>query len=145
MVLTDKIQHVFTSSFLKLSRNKRNLPNIAIDKAFKSKYPYTTFARWNQVDVFMWEVNFRIRAKHFSALFDSEGNWLETVTEMTLDDAPKQVQKSFNEKYGPEGLQQIQHVETSNTDIFEIQWSNGVFVWKLLYNISGKIVGKLIV
>ncbi len=145
MILTKKLQYIFTSSFLKVARTKRNMPNIAVTIAFKSKYPKAAFVRWNQIDVFKWQVNFSLKGNDFSALFNSDGSWLETVTLLSFDHTPKQVQQSFKVKYGSEGLQQIQHVKTPNRDIFEIQWSNGVFVWKLLYDISGKIVGKLIV
>ena len=112
---------------------------------FKSRYPKAMFVRWHRIDVLKWEVKFRFRAKNFSALFDNEGNWLETITGVSLTLTPKHVQESFKRKYDPEGLQLINHIKTSNIDIFEIQWSNGVFVWKLLYDISGRIVGKLIV
>lgn len=145
MVLTDKLQHVLTSSFLKLTRNKRNIPNIAVGKAFKSKYPKAKFARWNQVDVFKWAVNYKFRSKAFSALFDSEGNWLETATILSLNLTPKQVRDNFKGKYNPDGLQKIHHIKTGNSEIFEIQWSNGIFAWKLLYDISGKIIGKITV
>jgi len=145
MVLTEKLQYVFSSSFWKVSRNKRRIPNIAVGKSFRSRYPKATFARWNKVDVLLWEVNFRIRGKDFSALFDNDGNWLETVTAVSLSYTPKRVQESFSENHAPEGLQQIHHIQTSNSDIFEIEWGNGVFAWKLLYDFSGKLMGKLIV
>ncbi len=145
MILTEKLQYIFNSSFLKVTRTKINMPNITVASAFKSKYPKAAFVRWNQIDVFKWQVNFSLKDHDFSALFNSEGIWLETVTQLPLSHAPKQVQESFEVKYGTDGLQQIQYVKTPNSDIYEIQWSNGVIVMKVLYNISGKIVGKLIV
>ena len=143
MILTKNLRHIFTYSYFKVTRNKRNVPNSSLGVAFKARYPRATFVRWNQVDVFKWQVNFSLKGKDFSALFNSEGNWLETVALVSLGRIPKTVQESFMQKYNPEGLQQIRHIKTSINDIFEIQWSNGIFVWKLLYDTSGKIVGKL--
>lgn len=145
MILTKKLRYIFTSSFLKVAKTKINMPNIGVAIAFKAKYPKAAFVRWNQIDVFKWQVNFSLEDNDFSALFHSEGIWLETVTLLPFSRTPKQVQESFEVKYGIDGLQQIQHVKTPKGDIYEIQWSDGVIVLKVLYDISGKIVGKLIV
>ena len=119
------------------------MPNLVVKRTFKSKYPKATFSQWKQIDVFKWQVNFTFKENQYSALFDSEGNWLETVTMVPFALTPKQVRESFEGKYDATGVQQIHHVQTPTTNIYEIQWSSGVFKWKFLYDISGKIVGKL--
>lgn len=145
MVLTEKLQHVLTYSFLRLTGAMKGTPNETVNKAFKEKYPKASFVRWHQIDVSKWRVQFFLKESDFSSLFDSEGNWLETFTSLSFEYIPKPVQENFKEKHSSQGIQKICHIKTSTNDIFEIQWSNGVFEWKLLYDISGKIVGKLIV
>ena len=145
MVLIEKLQHVLTFSFSRRKGAMKGTPNIAVIKTFKAKYPKASFIRWHQIDVSKWQVQFFLKENAFSSLFDSEGNWLETVTSLPFQCIPTPIQENFKEKHSSQGIQKTCHIKTSTNEIFEIQCSNGVFEWKLLYDISGKIVGKLII
>lgn len=144
MTLSKKLQYVFTSSFLNVTKKRQKNPNIAVHLAFKSKYPKAKFTRWMQIDVFKWRVSFSLRGKEYTGLFDSEGNWMETVTLVPLAFTPKNLQQSFEEKYGSDGLKQIYEIQTPNYTLFEMQWSNGIYALKLVYDMAGKMVGKMI-
>ena len=145
MVHTKKLQHVLTSSFLRLTGAMKGTPNETVNKAFKEKYPKASFVRWHQIDVSKWRVQFFLKESDFSSLFDSEGKWLETYTSLSFEYIPKPVQENFEENYHSQGVQKIHHIKTSTNDIYEIEWTDGIFEWKLLYAISGKVVGKMII
>ena len=133
-----------TSHSSRSIRNKPKLSSPAVYNAFKLKYPNASTVQWQQIDVFRWEVNFILRNKWYSALFDSNGNWLETMTLISLEAIPKNVRKIFKKSFAISGIKNIRQIEMANGTIYEIKWSNDVFIWKLLYDISGKMVGKLI-
>lgn len=129
------------------SRSIRNRPKLSsptVFNAFKLKYPSASTPQWQQIDVFRWEVNFILRNKWYSALFDSHGNWLETMTLISLEAIPKNVLNVFEKSFTISGIKNIRQIQMTNGTIYEIKWTNGVFIWKLLYDISGKMVGKLI-
>lgn len=144
MIFKKKFHYFFSSAYLKLSGKDQNVPNLQIYLSFKSKFRTATFVQWNQIDVFKWQVKFIHRKKEHSALFDSQGNWLETISLLPFQITPVGVRESFARNYNIKGLQCVHHIKRPDNSIFEIQWSDGVFVKKLLFDRLGKIKGKLI-
>lgn len=142
--MNSKFKYLLTSLQNRVVKNKRELPGAAVCIAFKSKYPKAAFVRWKQIDVFKWQVNFNSKGKKFTSLYDSEGNWLETITLVPLEFIPKKVQQNFKGKFNREGLHQIYQIQTPHHVIFEMQWGNGIYTLKLIYDVAGKILGKLI-
>lgn len=144
MGVLKKIRYMMTARSSRSIRNRPKLSSPTVYNAFKLKYPNAKTVHWQQIDVFRWEVNFILRNKWYSALFDSHGNWLETMTLISLEAIPKNVKKIFIKSFTISGIKNIRQIEMANGTIYEIKWTNGVFIWKLLYDNSGKMVGKLI-
>ena len=134
---------MLSASLRKVVKKNRKMPNAVVRMAFKSKYPKATFTIWKQIDVFKWQVNFITKERQYTGLFDSEGNWLETINMVPLNFIPENVKQSFEEKYCSDGLRQIYQIQTPNRTLFEIQWNNDLYALKLVYDIAGKIVGKM--
>ena len=134
------------TSFLnkKLFRSRRNQVSPLLFLAFKSKFPKAKNVDWQRIDVFKWHVNFTLKKKKHTALFNNEGRWLETVSEVPLKKIPKPVQLNFEVEYGKDSIQQIYHVQTPDRNLYEMKLHNGINVLQILYDISGKTVGKLI-
>ncbi len=131
-------------SVKRLFRNKRPIVNSMVLHSFNSKFPKATHILWQQVNVFNWHVNFNLKKKKCTALFNNEGKWLETVTLIPLNKIPEQLQLTMEEKYNSDGLQQIYHVQTPDRSIYEMNLNNGLYTLKLLYDLSGKIIGKML-
>ncbi len=127
-----------------LFRRGRPITNSLVLRSFNLKFPTATHVLWQQVDVFKWHVNFNLNKKKCTALFNSEGKWLETVTLISLDNIPEQLQLTMDEKYNSEGLQQIYHIQTPDRSIYEMNLNNGLYTLKILYDLSGRIVGKIV-
>ncbi len=144
MALHKKFNYLLSSVVLKVFKGNRIMPGKSVYLAFNSKYPKSAFIQWKQIDVFRWQVNFRSKKEEHFALFSSDGKWIETITPVSLDITPEQVQQNFLGHYSKDGLQQIYHVETPNRCLYEISWNNGIYPLKLLYNTSGKIVSKML-
>jgi len=131
-------------SLKRLFRYKRTIVNPLVLCSFNSKFPNATHILWQQVDVFKWHVNFTLKKKKCTALFDSKGKWLETVTLVSLDKIPERLQLTLDEKNNKEGLRQIYHVQTPDRSLYELNLNNGLYTLRLLYDLSGKIVGKVL-
>lgn len=138
------IKNIFTSTSSRLVENETKLTSPTIVTAFNFKYPGASAVRWQQIDMSKWHVNFNLLNKWYSALFDIQGNCLETITLASIETIPEIIQKNFEMSFLKSGIIHIRHVETANKTIYEIKWTNGVCNWKLLYDDSGEIVGKLI-
>ena len=131
-------------SLTKLFRRKRSNVSSLVGIRFNSKFPNAKHVLWQQVDVYKWQVNFTLKRKKYSALFNSQGKWIETVSLVTLDKTPEIIKYKFEEKFNKEGLLQIYHVQTPKKILYEMNWHNGIYAIKLLYDITGKIVGRII-
>ncbi|TLP80158.1 PepSY-like domain-containing protein [Maribacter sp. ACAM166] len=130
-------------SVKRLFRSRKPIANAMVLSSFNLKFPKSTHILWQQTGVFKWHVNFKHKKKKCTALFNSEGTWLETITFISWDKIPEQIQRTMEEKYTRNGLQQIYHVQTPNRSIYEINLNTSLYSLKLLYDHSGKIVGKL--
>lgn len=144
MNVLKSIKNIFTSPSSWLVQNKTKFSSPIVVNAFEFKYPNACAVQWQQIDLSKWHVNFNILNKWYSALFDVQGNCLETNTLMSMESIPEIIQKNFEKSFLKSGIIRVRQVETADKTIYEIKWTNGVRSWKLLYDVSGKIVGKLI-
>ena len=127
-----------------LLRRKRFNGSPLVKKSFILKFPNAKRVLWYQIDIFKWRVNFTLKEKKHSALFDSEGNWMETITLIPLNKIPKALQLTFEEIYSKDDLQKIYYVQTPDRSIYEMNLNNGLYSFKLLFDVSGNIIGTLI-
>lgn len=77
-------------------------------------------------------------------MFNSEGKWLETVTLVSLDKIPERLQLTLDERTNEDELRQIYHVQTPDRSLYELNLNNGLYTLRLLYDLSGKIVDKML-
>lgn len=143
MILSEKLKYMLIPSFWKWCKSRSKSPSTKVQFAFRLRYPNARQIQWKQIDVFKWQVSFKSKRIMYWSLFTSEGNWLETMRAVSLQDIPKKIQENYESKYGPKGLQHIYKIQTSLRTIFEIQWGNGIYNLKLMYDENGKMVGKL--
>lgn len=125
------------------TRKKFNVNPLAL-RSFDSKFPNAKHVLWEQVDGTKWQVHFSVKKNKYSALFNFQGKWMETVSIVTLDKTPEPIKHKFQEKFNIKGIIQIHHVQSPNKSLYEMKWHNGLYVTKVLYDITGKIVGRVI-
>lgn len=124
-------------------QKKTNVSPLVL-RSFKSKFPAASHILWQQIDAIKWHANFNLKKEKCTALFNSEGQWLETVTLIPLHKIPEQIKLTLDEKNNKDELRQIYHVQTPDRNIYELNLNNGRYTLKLLYDISGKILGKIV-
>lgn len=143
MNVLKKIKYISTSRSLKGGGSKPHLPNFTVVNAFNLRYPKASTIQWQQIEVSRWVAIFKLKNKCYSALYDSHGNWLDTITKVSMESIPKSVQENFGKSFVKSGIKNVCKIETINRTIFEIKWTNGILAWNFLYDISGNMVGKL--
>ncbi|MGY8915246.1 MAG: PepSY-like domain-containing protein [Flavobacteriales bacterium] len=131
-------------SLLRIFRNKKSQVSPFVFVAFSSKFPRATNLEWHQVGVLKWQVSFTRKKKRCTALFSGDGQWLETVTAMPMHQLPEQLQQSLEEKYTEKKHKQIYHVQTPERSHYEMSLTEGANTLKLLFDLTGNIVGKLV-
>jgi hypothetical protein len=131
-------------SLKRLFRTNKPYKNLLVLNSFSSKFPKATEILWQQIDSSKCQVNFTMKKKRCTALFNSKGIWLETVTLMPINKIPKQLQLTLEEKNHSDGLQKLYHIQNSDRNFYEVSLNNGLYKFKLLFNLSGKIIGKVL-
>ncbi|MET7029791.1 PepSY-like domain-containing protein [Sediminicola luteus] len=131
-------------SLLRIFRNKKSQVSPFVFVAFSSQFPRATDLVWHQVGLLKWQVSFTLNKKKCTALFNRDGQWLETVTAMPLQNLPDQLQLSLQEKYTKKDHKQIYHVQTPNRSHYEMSSTEGSATIKLLFDLTGNIVGRLL-
>lgn len=132
------------TSIKRLFQGEKPNGNPLVLSSFNSKFPKATHILWQQIDVFKWHVNFKLKKQKYTALFNSEGKWLETVVLIPFDKMPKQLQLTIEKKHNIDGVKQIYHVQNPVRSIYEMNLNNGVFNIKVLFDHSGKTIGRLL-
>ncbi len=125
------------------TRKKANVNPLAL-RSFNSKFPNAKHVLWKRVDASKWQVYCSVKKNKYLALYNCQGEWLETVSVVTLDKTPEPIKHKFQETFNEEGILQISHVLSPNKNLYEMKWHNGLYVTKLLFDITGKIVGRVI-
>ncbi len=96
-----------------------------IIKVFKTKYPRAKFAVWQQLDNYTWEVSFVLRRQDYIALFDVNGNWLETKTYVSFVSLATNAKELFQTKYKLEELQKVLFIKKIDKTVYEFQMNSG--------------------
>ena len=144
LAFSDQLRKMIFPSLRIGEKSRSKVPSSKVSIAFRLKYPSAKKLQWKQIDVDKWQVGFRLKGKVYWALYSSSGHWLETMNVVEYKNVPRKIQEKYNSQYGIKGLGHIYKIRTPLKTIFEFHWSNGIFKLKLLYDVKGKLLGKLI-
>lgn len=131
-------------SIKNLFGRKKSSARPVVLRSFHCRYPNAKHVVWQQVDVFQWQVNFVFKGRQYSALFNSQGRWLETVSIVTLETTPEAIKQKFEASYSRDGILQMHHIQSPHKNLYEMKWHNGIYVIKLLFDVTGKMVGRAV-
>lgn len=122
------------------------IPAKSVRTEFKSMYPEARDVEWEREGK-NWSVSFEI-GKHpnevdYEALFDANGGWIMTETDMLLVDVPAQI-KNFlaaSAEYGslPYADRDVEYFKTPSGDFYRIELNNNGREIEVDVTVDGKV------
>lgn len=108
--------------------------------AFNNKFPDIKKVEWKMEDDKSWEAEFKLNGEEYSAVFDLDGNWLETEHELKKADIPAFVLMTLAEQYDGYKLEEAELVEKPTGTLYEVSMEKGETTIELLIDMNGKVV-----
>ncbi len=116
-------------------------PPEAVYKAFQQKFPTATNIKWGKESANEWEASFIFNNKKNSANFATDGQWLETETEIGVQELPPRILseiKQTNKNCKVTGAYIIESVKSGNQ--YEAEIRKGIRKKEVIYNTDGILV-----
>ena len=141
-----KLLFIFSAALISLNMNAQkitadNVPS-SVTTAFKAKFSIAEKTTW-ELEYDNYQADFSVGKVDFSALFDKDGKWLETVTYIKPSDLPKAVKETLGKKYGEVlsayKLDDVEKVETEKTTKYTMDVIKGEETFELEIDSEGRI------
>ena len=137
---------VFFAVALTLTATAQTIP---VDKvpaqvmaAYSAKFPKAEKARWEMEDAKEYEVIFTFNGTEHSALFDPDGKWVETESEISISSLPAAVTQSIAKQFGIYKIKKAETVERLSGTNYEVELVNEGKVKEVAFSAKGKIISK---
>jgi hypothetical protein len=115
---------VLEFSSCKGGKEKVKVPE-KVKTAFENNFSNTGDVEWEKEKPNIWEVNFEIDDVDMEALFDNNGTWLKTETEIAVSDVPEVVINSAKKKFSDYEIYGAERIETPEQVTFKVKIKNG--------------------
>ena len=119
-----------------------NVPEAA-KQAFVKQFPAATKTDWSLEKVGEYEVEFKLNKMEMSALYDTNGNLLETETEIDTEQLPAGVQSILTSDFNGYKAGEISKVEAKGTTSYEMEVEKGEATWELTFDANGNLLKKV--
>lgn len=131
-------------AFFALNACEQTAKNVPAEskKAFAEKFPGVEKVKWDRESDTEWEAEFKMDGNKMSAVFDSNGNWLETETETAKKDIPEAVSATLSREFGDYDIEEVEFIENSEYKGFEIMLEKDEADISLVIDEQGNIIKK---
>ena len=124
--------------------NSSSVP-VEIQKKFLDIEPSAYNIEWfNNGD--MYRVYYKLKDKpRVTSYFDFDGNWMETETEIGIEDLNVKILRVLNVEFSEYEVIDIEIVKTSDGQVlYEVDLSRGSKTYDILFDTTGRILRKKI-
>ena len=111
----------------------------AVVKTFKAKYPAVQHATWEKEDM-AYEANFEMNKAETSAIFDANGKFMETESEIAKSALPKAVADAVAKNYAGYKIEETAKIEAKGLVTYEVEVEKGEKSMDLIYDEKGKLL-----
>lgn len=119
--------------------NEKDVP-AAVKNAFTKAFPNVKNAKWSKEDANEFEAEFRAGKEEKSAVFDSNGTWINTETEIETNELPASVQSSIKKQYPGYKIREAEILETPNgVKSYEVEIKKGGMKHEIVLSADGAI------
>lgn len=93
----------------------------------------------------VYQVDYYLDSRHTTTYYDTEGTWLETESEITVDELPNSILQTIQTKMGEYSIIDMELVNTKDGEtLYEIDFSKDDRTYDMLFGTDGKILRKRI-
>ncbi len=93
----------------------------------------------------IYQVDYHLNNRHTTSYYDKQGLWLETETEITVEELAHDVLQTLKTKMGEYSIVDIELVNTRNGEtLYEVDLKKGGKIYDILFDPTGKILRKKI-
>jgi len=89
----------------------------AVHNAFGVKFPNAVQVIWGNGNGTEWEADFMIDGSKYSALFDLQGKWIETIRIIKLFELPQDVRNSIVTNFPHWEIAELNKIEKANSGV----------------------------
>lgn len=115
----------------------------AVSSAFKAKFPEAEKAKWEMENAKDYEVTFIINKGEQAAVFDANGNWLETEIEIKVSELPQAVSQAIAKQFSAYKIKEAERVEKKEGSIsFEVELAKGKEILEVVFSRAGGVLEK---
>ncbi len=119
---------------------KASTPPEKVAQAMKQKFPNIKNMHWGKESKNEWEAEFTYDGVEMSALFNTDGEWLETETKIPTTNLPKEISKVIQANYKGQTLVGVDRIETNkNETLYEAELKSGIKIKEVVFNSDGTI------
>lgn len=109
------------------SNEKSVNPTAKVLTAFSAKFPGVKSQSWEQEDSGKFEADFKMNSRDCSAIFSSEGEWLQTSKAVLRSELPATVNRTIEDGFGQYSSDILNQVESpSKESYFHIKLVNNM-------------------
>jgi hypothetical protein len=96
-------------------------PPEAAKKTFTEKFPSASDTEWSQEDENVWEAEFEMDDKEYTACFSADGEWMETEWELGVEELPDTVVNVMAARYAGYGIDEVEWVDSPEFIGYELE------------------------
>ena len=114
----------------------------AAKTAFAAKYPEAQKVKWSVEKPGEFEVEFTMNKVESSALFDAEGKFLESETEIKEAELPQAVKTTISKDFAGYKLDEIEKTDSKGVTAYEMEAAKGKDKLEISFDGNGKLISK---
>lgn len=104
-------------------KQKLNVPS-AVQEAFEQKFLNTQEASWEyDSENNLWEVEFLVDETELSAVFNADGEWMETEMDIPFSELPQMIQDALNTDYPDYNIEELEWIESPEGVFYEVDFA----------------------
>jgi hypothetical protein len=111
--------------------------------AFKAKFPAAEKPSWEMEKEAVYEVSFKMDSSEYTAVFDKDGNWMETEVEIETATLPPAVMAAISGNYPGYDAREACRLEIPDKGaLYEVELKKGKDVLDVQFTEQGEVISK---
>lgn len=122
-------------------KNEEIVPK-KVEEAFLKQFPNGDKVEWSKESDTEWEVDFKLEDVKYSAVFEQNGNWIETEHEIKAKQLPDLVKMTMEQHFSAYEIESAEIAEKEHGTFYELEIEKGEVMMEVVLNEDGSIVSK---